>query len=306
MGYIKLLMENRQHMQISFLIVTKNRPEALTYTLTKLKAIFNSSAHEVLVCIDNCKATEAIIAQFDWVKWTISKTNLGASPARQLLYKKAKGTYFIGLDDDAHPISSDFITHVKSRFISNPNLGIIAFQEIRGQFKSDAHALKQAKNIEPYKTNDFVGCGFAIRKAVYLETDGFPVWIDIYGEEPALALEVLNLGYDILYVPEIQVNHRVDIEKRKHMGRNYFRFEKQLKNSIRSYVVYYPNPFFKILKVLFHNLKKYGIKDSTYFKAFMKVVVLSIIKLPYILKYRKPVRKQTLEKRLLLNPITYI
>jgi GT2 family glycosyltransferase len=292
-------------MQISFLIVTKNRPEALVYTLNKLKAIVNALQHEVLVCIDGCLKTESITGEFDWVKWTVSKTGLGASPARALLYKKAQGTYFIGLDDDAHPISSDFITHVISRFTSDPNLGIIAFQEIRGQFKSDADALKQARNIEPYKTNDFVGCGFAIRKAVYLETDGFPVWIDIYGEEPALALEVLNLGYDIWYVPEIKVNHRVDIEQRKLIGRNYFRFEKQLKNAVRSYIVYYPNPYLKILKVLYHNLKKYGLKDIVYFKAFVKVLFVTILKLPYILHYRKPVKSLTLEKRASLKAIAY-
>ena len=48
--------------------------------------------------------------------------------------------------------------------------------------------------------------------------------MDIYGEEPALAIEVLDLGYQILYQPNIKVNHRIDVEKRRLLGKNYFRF----------------------------------------------------------------------------------
>ena len=244
-------------MQISFLIVTKDRPEDLAFTLIKLKKLMNLSVHEVLVFIDGCAKTEAIIEDFEWVKWTVSRKSVSASPARSILYKKAKGTLLIGLDDDAHPLSPNFIEEVEASFYSNKDLGVIAFQEVRGLFKSDKNAIKCSKQLKSFFTNDFVGCGFAIKKEVYKATNGFPVWIDIYGEEPALALEVLDSGFSILYQPTIKVNHRVDVEKRKFQGRNYFRFEHQLKNSIRYYLVYYPKPILKVIKVLWHNFKKY-------------------------------------------------
>lgn len=269
-------------MQISFLIVTRNRPEDLALTLNKLKALIDLSLHEVLVFIDGCSKTEAIIADFDWVNWTNSKQSISASPARQALYKKAKGAIFIGLDDDAHPLSPNFIETVEQTFKSNTNIGVIAFQEVRGVFKTDQDALNQSKDLESYFTNDFVGCGFAIKKEVYDATNGFPVWIDIYGEEPALALEVLDHGFTILYQPNIKVNHRVDVEKRKQQGRNYFRFERQLKNTLRYYLVYYPKPTKKVVKTLWHNFKKYGLKDWTYFKAFVVVFFSTLFKLSLI------------------------
>ena len=106
-------------MQVSFLIVTKNRPAALAFTLNKLKAQIDLSVHEVLVFIDGCKATEELVSQHDWVQWEVAKKSISASPARNALYKKAKGDIFIGLDDDAHPITADFIAKVQAQFDSN-------------------------------------------------------------------------------------------------------------------------------------------------------------------------------------------
>ncbi len=292
-------------MQISFLIVTRSRPEDLAFTLNKLKGLIDLSIHEVLVFIDGCSKTEAIIDAFDWVNWSVSKNSVSASPARNALYKKAKGAIFIGLDDDAHPLSPDFIKTVENTFIRHDSLGIIAFQEVRGLFSSDDVALQHSKQLESHYTNDFVGCGFAITKKAYDATNGFPVWIDIYGEESALALEILELNYTILYQPDIKVNHRVDNKQRKKEGRNYFRFEHQLKNTINYYLVYYPNPFFKIAKVLFHNFKKYALKDWNYFKAFVTVSFSMLFKLPKILKHRQPVKEKTLKMSTSLKPLNY-
>lgn len=292
-------------MKMSFLIVTKNRPEALEFTLQKLKQMVDLSIHEVLVFIDGCPKTELIIKDFEWVEWTVSQESVSASPARNIVYKKAKGTIFIGLDDDAHPISNDFTSEVESTFNNDENLGIIAFQEVRAEGKSDAEAMLNSEERASHLTNDFVGCGFAIKKQVYDATNGFPVWMDIYGEEPALALEVLDLGYQILYQPTIKVNHRVDVETRKMQGRNYYRFEHQLQNTFRFYLVYYPNPIFKILKALWHNFKKYALKDVRYFKSFVSVCFATFFKLPQILKYRKPVKASTIKTKLNLKSLNY-
>lgn len=292
-------------MDISFLIVTRNRPDDLRLTLHKLEAIINHSSHEVLVFIDSCRQTQAIIGDFPWVNWHVSLENLGASPARHELYKKAKGNVFIGLDDDAHPISANFIEEVLSRFRETETTGILAFQEVRGLFKTDEIALRHSKSGENYLTNDFVGCGFAITKEAYQSTNGFPIWIDIYGEEPAVALEVMDAGWNIIYCYDIKVNHRVDTEKRQQSGRNYFRFEHQLRNTLRFYLVYYKRPLLKILKTLLHNLKKYGLTDFKYFASFCKVAASTLWYLPAVLKYRKPVHKNTIAKRNNLKTIDY-
>ncbi|SFU61908.1 Glycosyltransferase, GT2 family [Pustulibacterium marinum] len=292
-------------MKISFLIVTRNRVDDLRLTLVKLKAIMNIEVHEVLVFIDGCEETQHIKVDYSWVRWFESSKSISASPARNNLYQHAKGDIFIGLDDDAHPISQNFIEEVQQLFVQYKNLGIIAFQEVRGLFKSDDDALHNAKKRTGYFTNDFVGCGFAIKKTVYQETNGFPLWVDIYGEEPSLSLEVLDAGYDIFYSYAIIVNHRVDVVKRKLQKKNYFRFEHQLANEIKIYAIYYPNPTKKIAKLLFHNFRKYALSDITYFKIYVSVLFSTLMNIGVILKNRKPVKKEIIKKRTELQAIKY-
>ena len=291
-------------MEISFLIVTKNRPEELQFTLKQLESIFDKTKHEILVFIDGCVETEKLQSQFAWVKWYVSSESISASPARNFLYSKAVGEIFVGLDDDAHLISENPIQTIKKYFEANPKLGVLAFLEIKGIFENPKDKILSIEK-EEFLTTEFIGCGFAIRKKVYDQTNGFPQWIDIYGEETCLSIEVLNLDYDILYTNKLAVNHRVDIEKRKLQGKNYFRFQKQLQNSFRIYMVYYRNPFKNIVKLLFHNFKKYALSDRTYFKLYCKATGNMIISTPMLLKNRNCMSIKTQQKLKSLKGISY-
>jgi GT2 family glycosyltransferase len=294
-------------MEASILIVSKNRKQALEKTLLLLKPMLDFSKHEVLVFLDGSTDDSMdLINAMNWVTWCFDAKGIGASPARHYLYPKAKGHYLIGFDDDSHPLNSDFIERITFIFDTNPKLGIISFEEIKGLFKSEEEALKSGySQPEEYLTNEFIGCGFAIRKKVYEATHGFPVWMDIYGEESCLSIEVLSKGFDILFTNAIKVNHRVDKEARKQSGKNYFRFERQLKNTTGYYLVYYKHPVFKILKLYWHNFKKYALTDFTCFKLFFKVGFGLCYDLPKILKYRQPVSNEVIKRKASLKPLRY-
>lgn len=285
-------------MKASVLIVSKNRKKELEFTLGILEQMLDFSKHEVLVFLDGCTDDSLVLKnKMNWVKWYSSDKGLGASAARYQLYPKAQGEFLIGLDDDAHPLHSDFIEKTITLFKKYTNVGIIAFQEVKGIYTSDAEALSLSESPEEeYYANEFIGCGFAIRKEVYKATNGFPVWIDIYGEESCVAIEVMDKGHDILYSNAIKVNHRVNKDFRKNMGQNYFRFGKQLKNTTYYYLVYFPFPLSRILKLYWHNFKKYALSDVKFFKIFFKIIVEVTINLPQVLKYRKPVKKNLIVK----------
>jgi GT2 family glycosyltransferase len=281
----------------SVLIVSKNRKNELELTLSILKKMLDFSVHEVLVFLDGCTDdSKLLIDNIAWVKWFSTEKSIGASAARHKLYPNAQGLFLIGFDDDAHPLNSNFIEQTIDLFDNKPNLGIIAFQEIKGVFNSDKEAEETVSNkIEEYYTNEFIGSGFAIRREIYLKTNGFPVWIDIYGEESCVALEVIANGYDILYSSKIKINHRVNKELRKTKGQNYFRFGKQLKNTTYYYLVYYPFPIIQLAKLYLHNFKKYALFDFKYFQIFFKSILEVLSNLLVILKYRNPVNKEVIK-----------
>ncbi|WP_445736624.1 glycosyltransferase family 2 protein [Mariniflexile sp.] len=284
-------------MQASILIVSKNRKDELEKTLLILEKLVDFSIHEILVFLDGCTDNSFVLKEkFNWVKWEISKKSIGASKARNVLYPKALGKFLIGLDDDAHPINKDFILKTIKIFHKYPNVGVIAFQEIKGLLNKEDEINFGKIADEEYFTNEFIGCGFAIRKDVYNVTNGFPKWIDIYGEESCVAIEVLSKGYDILYSNQIKVNHRVNKEARKNIGHNYFRFGKQLKNTTYYYMVYHKFPLVKIIRLYWHNFRKYAVNDWKYFTVYFRTALETVIGLSTILKYRRPIEKRIIKK----------
>lgn len=287
-------------MRASILIVSRNRKKDLSKTLQVIIKYIDPEQDEIKVFLDGCTdSSEELEAIFPEVDWFISVENLGASKARSILYKKAKGRFLFGFDDDAHPLQHEFITISEKIFLDNSRVGIIAFKEIKGKFESDAEipeSLRQEK--EDYLVKDFLGCGFAIKRDVYEKTRGFPVWIDIYGEEVCVAMETLELGYDILFTHRILVNHRTDKQKNNIGGANYLRFGKQLKNTASFYLVYYPFPLLlkKMVKLYFLNLKKYGTRDIQFFKQYARALGVNIYDLRKTLKHRKAVSRKTITK----------
>lgn len=285
-------------MRASILIVSKNRKIDLFKTLQILDLLINKFEVEVLVFLDGCTDdSERLKDELTWVRWFISIKSIGASAARHQIYPMANAEILIGLDDDAHPLHENFIEKIEMLFNHNHKVGIIAFEEVKGIFISDIEALKESQSeTKEFLCSEFIGCGFAIRKTVYDETNGFPVWVDIYGEESCLSIEVLAKGHDILYSNKIKVNHRVDREKRRLDKQNYFRFGKQLKNSTYYFLVYYPFPVINILKLYWHNFKKYALSDFEFCKIYLKTIGIVVISLPKILKYRNPVAKNVITK----------
>ncbi|WP_424494758.1 glycosyltransferase family 2 protein [Salinimicrobium sp. GXAS 041] len=295
-------------MEASVLIVSKNRSAELHKTLEVLQEYLNFKCHEILVFLDGCTDdSEKLIDLHPEVKWEISEENLGASKARSILYQKAQGKVFFGFDDDAHPLQHDFIKISNKIFTENSCVGIIAFKEVKGIFESDDDIPEEVQIKKDYLVKDFLGCGFAIKKEVYEKTRGFPEWIDIYGEEVCLAMETLELGYDILYTHQVVVNHRTQKQKKNTGGANYFRFGKQLKNTAFFYLVYYPFPLLlkKIFRLYFLNFKKYGTKDKRFLKEYTRAAYSNIYHLRNVLKHRRPVSKKTIDTFNSLSNPTY-
>ena len=292
-------------MKASILIVSKNRKEDLTITLNRIESLIDTTEVEVLVFLDGCTDDSQYLQnELGWVRWFISEKSIGASAARHHIYPLANSAILIGLDDDAHPLTIEFLSEIEKLFAAKPNVGILAFEEVKGVFGSDKEALAGSEvNKKEFLCSEFIGCGFAIRKSVYDMTNGFPVWIDIYGEESCLSIEVIARGYDILYTNAIKVNHRINKQQRKLNKQNYFRFGKQLKNITFYYLVYYPSPLPKIIKLFWHNFKKYALSDFQCFKLFFKSIYLVFSHVSFVLKFRAPVTPEILQKmKQLSNP----
>ncbi|PHR88838.1 MAG: family 2 glycosyl transferase [Leeuwenhoekiella sp.] len=289
-------------LEASICIVSKNRKSELNKTLQWIDLNVDLNQTEVLICLDGCSDDSRLLAEkFSDFQWLVLQESIGASPARNKLYRRSKGAIIFGFDDDANPVEKDFICTAKNLFKSNPKVGILAFREIR-----DLTVLSECRNkvnIE-FLCREFIGCGFAIKREVYFKTNGFPTWMKIYGEESCVSVEVTDSGFDILFSSDLTVLHRVNLLTRKEQGHDEYRFKNQLINSSKFYLVYYPfrSWLFKLGGLYYHNFIKYAVLNRSFFFNFFQAGIataLFVLKLP---KYRKVLQLDTLQKMIDLPP----
>ena len=285
----------------SIIISSRNRLNELIETLNRIYQCSNTIQFEVLVFFDGCDFSGELTNEEKYYNLKIfsSKSKIGPSIARHLLIENSEGKYIIGFDDDSEPVNHDYLKIIDEIFSATPNIGIISFKEIRDLSKEN----DLNKNVTEFYTNEFVGCGFALRKSAYKKTKGFPKWMTYYGEEACVSAEFINAGYDIFFTSKIQVLHRLNRAERGKL--NMIRFENQLTNTFFYYIVYHSFPFVKVIKLLWHNSIKYAIKNPDYFTHYLKALKNIVFRFSKIVQYRSPLKESTWKKIKMVRSVDY-
>lgn len=189
-------------MKASFVIVNYNRKDELLLTISKTKEIIKTASGEFeIVIVDNASvdgSADAVKLQHPDVVLIENPVNTGA-PAWNLGFAKAKGEYFIILDDDSHMESG--LEDALQYLDKNPEVGVLACNIKGGMFgTSDWEDLGD--------TIGFIGCGAFYRKKVYDKVGGYADWIFLYNNEWDLGMRVLAAGYKLKYFAKCHVTHR--------------------------------------------------------------------------------------------------
>src|ERR1700712_1523234 len=159
-------------MKASFVIVNYNRKNELLTTIEKTKELIsNDPAQYEIVVVDNASAdgsAAAVKATFPDVILIENPVNTGA-PAWNLGFAKAKGDYFIIIDDDSHVESG--LEEAIAYLDRNTNVGILALNVVSGPYTSDMWQWKDEQEIV-----GFIGCGAVLRRETYNKIGGYADW----------------------------------------------------------------------------------------------------------------------------------
>jgi GT2 family glycosyltransferase len=279
--------------EFSLAIITRNRKEDLRLTLGRTLEWFSTVKNEILVYDD--ASTDGTYSdlrnEFPQVRWFCGHSQVGGSIARRNLYSHVRGKIILGLDDDAEILSRNVCDLVQNYFANDNRCGIISFRIYWGKgLPSSVHDLLD-NNDPPFICRDFGAGACAIRRACYLDIDGYPDWLkNIYGEETVLSVNAYRLGWTVHYLPAVLVHHRVDTEARKKdRKRRYFSFKSQLSNQLKIAAICYPlrklpNFYFRIL---WHNFWKYAVRSKMYIP-YLASVWNFLCQVPIIIRNRKP------------------
>ncbi len=247
-------------MKASFVIVNYNRREDILLTISKTKDIirYDPDNFEIII-VDNASTDgsgAAIKTQHPDVILLENKINIGA-PAWNFGFARAKGEYFIILDDDSQ--IDDGLEKAFLYLDNQPEVGVLALNITGGAFQTN-----KWNNFDEYA--GFIGCGAILRKELYEKIGGYADWIFLYTNEFEYAIRCKQAGYKIIFFADCHVTHRtsainrtskrlITLSFRNELGIVYKYFQK------KDRTLYLTRVFLNNIKYIF----KHGIKSIPWY-----------------------------------------
>ena len=183
---------------ISYVIPTRDRHERLEQTLHAIAAL---GAHEAEVVIVDNDSRQPVrtgdhLASGVPVRVLRMSENLGAAARNAGARECSPGSaWIVMLDDDSHPLDLAFIPRLAAQ---DPDVAAVS---------ADIFLPRHARRESGGLPEVFVGCGVAIRRALFLNLNGYDPSFNYYAEEYDLAARMLLAGFGIAFEPSFRVAH---------------------------------------------------------------------------------------------------
>jgi glycosyltransferase involved in cell wall biosynthesis len=234
----------------TILITTKNRLHDLSITLAKCDALFTNDEVHYIVCDDGSSDGTAsfIEEQYPFIQLIQNKESKGLIYSRNKLLDLVTTQFAISLDDDAHFITENPLPIVKKHFEANLHCGLIALRIFWGL--DLPQNLNTNAKVEVLQS--FVGCGHVWRMDAWRTIENYPEWFIFYGEEDFASYLLFKKNWFINYLPQVLVQHRVDVKSRK----NDFDYNLRLRRSLRSgwYLLFMFTPLYLVPRKLIYSI----------------------------------------------------
>jgi GT2 family glycosyltransferase len=194
---------------VTVTIPTYQRLDALLKALAQIHQC-NPRPDEIIVHIDGGDTvTESALRQSEFSDIVVIKNTVKVGPGggRNFAIAQAKNAIVASFDDDSYPIDPDYFDRLLKLFEIFPKAAVIG---------SAIFHQNEAIVPDEYAATwvaDFVGCGCAYRKEVFLQTKGYVQLPVAYGmEETDLSLRLHHLGWGVLQTSWLRVFHDTKLE----------------------------------------------------------------------------------------------
>ena len=224
--------------KIAILISTKNRRDDLLLTLNATRHLFNENVSCVVYDDGSSDETyEHVKTNFPEVVLLRNEVSKGYIYCRSKMLNETAADFAISLDDDAHFLTENPIEIITEYFSNNPNCGVIAARIFWGKDK-----IENNSNVEnAQKVKSYVGCGHVWRMNAWRDIPNYPEWFEFYGEENFASLQLFKKKRTVDYVPELFVQHRVDLKNRTQTNNDFaFRHRRSLRADWYNYFLFFP------------------------------------------------------------------
>ena len=226
--------------EMTILITTKNRLPELKSTLITLKGFIDKGV-KVIVCDDGSSDNTSgfIKEHYSQVEIFRNEKSKGLIYSRNRLMKKVQTLYAISLDDDSNFLTNDPVPYIVQHFEGNPNCAVIAFRIYWGRkIPPNSRTQEESERVKSY-----IGCGHAWRMSAWRDIPDYPEWFNFYGEEEFASYQLFKKNWEVHYLPQILVHHRVNVKERKQNDDYLLRLRQSLRAGWHLYFMFLPLTF---------------------------------------------------------------
>jgi glycosyltransferase involved in cell wall biosynthesis len=222
----------------SILITTKNRLEDLVYTLHKIQHLIDKPEVECVICDDGSidGTTSYITGNYPEITLHTNKISKGYLYCRNKMLNETTADFAISLDDDAHFVTEQPLELIANYLDKNPKVGLLGFRV----FWSIKNPKLISSNQESIAMKSFVGCAHVWRMSAWRTIPNYPEWFVFYGEEDFASYQLFKKNWEIHYLPEVLVHHRVDVIARKKHADYCLRLRRSLCSGWNLYFLFLP------------------------------------------------------------------
>lgn len=260
----------------SILISTKNRCDDLIFTLNKLQDLLIREDVEFIVYDDGSDDGTFCYIQNNYPDIVLKRNEVskGYLYCRNEMLNQTEAMYAVSLDDDAHFLTTNPLEKIQNYFDSNAQCGLIAFRIFWGL----TEPVNSISVEVPQRVQSFVGCAHVWRMKAWQNIPDYPEWFIFYGEEDFGSYQLFKKDLEVHYLPEILVNHRVDMKLRKNNSDYYIRLRSSLRSGWFLCFLFYPK------RIILRKMS-YSIWQQLHLKVFkgdfkiLQVIVLALLDL---------------------------
>lgn len=292
-----------EKVKISILITTKNRLTDLKFTLAQLTELFTNDEVECLLYDDASTdgTFEFVKENYPAITLFRNEKSLGLIHNRNVLLNSCNGEYAISLDDDAHFLSSNVFNEIVQYFTSNPKCAVIACRIFWGKEEPSS----KLSNEQISRVKGFVGCGHVWNLKAWRDIPNYPEWFVFYGEEEFASYQLFKSDWEIHYVPDLFVQHRVEVKARKKDSDYLQRQRRSFRSGWYLYLMFFPLKSIpkKMAYTLWAQIKNKFFKGDFKASCGVFLAILDVfVNLPKIIKARNRFSKEEFQRYSNLEP----
>ena len=281
-----------QYVAIAVVVLTYNRLELLQALLRQL-ADLAWPGLEIIV-VDNCSTIPAstLEATFPGVTFLRSPRNVGTG-GRNIGIAAARADIVVCLDDDVSSLTSSALELLAELFV-DPRLGAVCFKVIEADTGNVTnwvhHKPLEAFADREFETYEITEGAVAFRRTAAVDAGLYPEHFFISHEGPDLALRLIDRGFEVRYVPRIQVVHAYSPLARASWRNYYYDTRNTFWLAARNLPV---RPALRMLAWQIGSMLLYSLRDG-FFVWWLRGIRDGLAGLPQAFRERQPVSKSTL------------